>query len=271
MNVTEEYWEVDGQSLHTYAFAIRTLSGREGLPPRRGGNQVVAYRPGEVWRPKVFGPRQLALAMFVVGRDEDDEPGPNGPRAQFRSNLELLKALFAPTDRLLAVTKRMRTNDGLLVLTGEAEVTDAIEPNVDAPGRAALVVDLLMPDPFWYGAEVEAAVPLAGATVVNPGTTAVTRMTIRLNGPLTNPQLVNTSLSPVVALSYVGVIGVGDYVDLDVGVFRATDQDDVSVIGKVSHSGAWPWMVLQPGGNSMVLNVSAGTGNAEIVFSPPYL
>jgi len=271
MNNTDVYWEIDGTSLHTYAWSVQTLTGREGLPPRLGDNQRVAYRHGEIWRRKLWGPRPLSLAMWVIGRDEDGEPGPEGPWEQWRSNLEVLKALFAPLDRLLVVTKRIKSNDGLLVLTGEAEVSGAIEPNMQAPAAAAFVVDMLMPDPFWYGAEVTDTLEVGPNTLANPGNTAVERMVLRFNGPLTDAQLVNTSLTPPVALSVMGEIADGDWIELDTATFRAVDQDGVSVLGRISHSGAWPWMVLQPGSNAMQLNVGAGTGTVDVAFSSAYL
>ena len=272
MNITEEYWEVEGQSLHTWAAAIETLSGREGLPPRRGQNEIVAYRPGEIWRPKTFGARRLTLAMWVKGSDEDGLIPAAGSRAQFRSNLEALKSLFAVPDRQLVVTRRIRTlAPTLLVQTGHAEMVSVLEPNFLARDLARLVVDLDMPDPFWYGEEIEEVITLADATVVNDGTYFVDKMVVRFNGPLTNPQLVNTSLDPVVSLSYVGTIGAGDYVEFNTQEFTAMDQDGDSVIGFASHSGARAWMVLQPGGNAMVLNAEAGTGTAELTYAPAYL
>lgn len=273
MNITELYWEVEGQSLHTWANSIETLDGREGLPPKRGQNEVVAYRPGEVWRPKVFAARRLALAMWVKGSDADGAIPVEGSRAQFRQNLEALKSVFARTDRELVITRRIRTlSPTLLVQTGKAELLGVLEPNMAAKDLARLVIELNMADPFWYGTEVDTVVPRAGATIVNSGTHDVTSLVVRLNGPLTNPQLVNQSSGPpVVALSYAGTIDVGDYVEFDTKEFTARDQDEVSVLGSTSHSGSRTWMLLVPGPNVMVLNAEAGTGTADITYAPAYL
>lgn len=270
-NLITEYWEVDGVSLHTWAWAVETLSGREGLPSRRGDNAVVTYRRGEVWRPKIFAARQLSVAMWVKGSDADGVIPGAGARAQFRQNLESLKSMFGVIDRELVLTRRIQTLSSLLVQTGKGECVGSLEPNMHGNTLAAFVVDLLMADPFWYGASVNPSVPVAGATVTNVGTAPVRKMVVRLNGPLTNPQLVNQSTSPVTALSYVGTIAGGNWVDLDTDNYTARDQAGVSVIGNVTHSGDRSWMVLQPGGNAMLLNVSAGAGNAQITFSPAYL
>lgn len=270
-NIVTEYWEVDGVSLHTWAWAIETLNGREGLPPRRGDNEIVAYRRGEVWRPKVFGARQLSLVMWVKGSDANGIIPGAGARAQFRSNLESLKSMFGVIDRELVLTRRIQTLASLLVQTGKAECVGTIEPNMRGKTLAGFVADLLMADPFWYGAPVVTAVPVAGATVTNVGTAPVRKMVIRLNGPLTNPQLVNQSTSPVTALSYIGVIAGGNWVDLDTDNYTARDQTGASVIGNITHSGDRSWMQLLPGGNAMLLNVGAGAGNASISYSPAYL
>lgn len=270
-NIVSEYWEVDGVSLHTWAWAIETLNGREGLPPRRGENAVVAYRRGEVWRPKVFGARELSLVMWVKGSDADGVIPGAGARAQFRQNLESLKSLFGVIERELVLTRRVQTLASLLVQTGKAECVGTLEPNMRGNTLAGFVVDLLMADPFWYGTQVVGSVPVAGATLTNAGTATVRKMVIRLNGPLTNPQLVNQNTSPITAVSYVGTIAGGEWVDLDTDNYTARNQLGASVIGNVTHSGDRSWMKLLPGANAMLLNVSAGTGNAQITYSPAYL
>lgn len=271
MNITEEFWEVDGVSLHTWASAIATLEGREGLPPRRGGNQVVSYRPGEVWRPKTFGPRDMALAMWVKGSDADGVIPIAGARAQWRSNLEALKSLFGIIDREVVLTRRLRTLSGLLVQTARGECMGTLEPSMSGPTLGALVADIHMADPFWYGADIVTAIPLAGANIVHPGTAPVTRMIIRFTGPLTNPQLINQSTVPVISASYNGVIGVGEWVELDTDDYTARTQAGVSVIGNVTHSGARSWMQFIPGVNGMVLNAASGSGSVTITFAPSYL
>lgn len=271
MNTTAEYWEVDGVSLHTWAWGIETLSGREGLPPRRGNNAVVAYRRGEVWRPKVFGPRMQAVAMWVKGSDANGLIPVAGARAQFNQNLEALKAIFGVIERELVLTRRKQILASLLVQTGRGECVGTMEPNMHGPTMGKFVVDLLMADPFWYGEEIEETVPLAGATILNTATTAVRKMVIRFNGPLTNPQLVNQSPDIPIAVSYVGAIAGGEWVDLDTDNYTARNQLGASVIGNITHSGDRAWMALNPGANAMLLNASAGSGDVDITYSPAYL
>jgi hypothetical protein len=269
-NITEEYWEVDGQSLHTWAYAIETLTGREGLPPRRGQNEQVAYRPGEVWRPKTFGPRHLSLAIWVKGSDVNGIVPGAGARAQFRTNLNILKSLFGVTERELALTRRVRTLTGLLVQTGKGECLGTMEPAMKARDLGALVVDIFMADPFWYGIEEDDNIPLAGATITNVGTTKVRWMEVQLVGPLTAPiLLVNTTNG--VELGYTANIAVGETVTIDTGIGSAISSVSGSVAGNVTHEGAATLMELEVGANALDLNAAAGTGHAVITYQPPYL
>lgn len=269
MNITEEYWEVDGVSLHTWAWAVATLDGREGLPQRRGENQVVAYRPGEVWRPKVFGPRVVPLIMWVKGSDADGFIPGAGARAQFRSNLEALKSMFAVTDRELALTRRLRTLSGLLVQTGKGECVGSLEPRMNGRTQAAFVADILMADPFWYGAEVAPAVPLAGATITNVGSAQASAMSIALVGPLTGP-VVLTNQTLNIVLTYIDTIAAGETVTIDTAVGSAVSSVSGAVSGRLQHSGSSFLMELKQGANVMLLSAAGGTGQAVVTYKPPY-
>lgn len=66
MNNTETYWEADGQSLHTFARSIETLSGM-GPPPLRGEDITIASQPGQQWVDKVFDSNTITLAMWLRG------------------------------------------------------------------------------------------------------------------------------------------------------------------------------------------------------------
>ncbi len=62
---TDEYWEVDGVALSTYAWNVASWGGgRRGVPPLRGGDDLVPFRAGEVWLPKMAGSRVITLGMW---------------------------------------------------------------------------------------------------------------------------------------------------------------------------------------------------------------
>lgn len=273
-NTTEEVWTVDGTSLHTYAYGVEVLS--EGIPPRRGSNFIVPYRHGELWRPKTYGARPLAMAMWVTNEDVNGNlPGSDtAQRAQLRQNVETLKALFAPYHRQVTLQRSIRLNAGLVTRQGLAECTGTLDfvPEADVAAQVMRFgVEMMMPDPYWYETtDTITSVPFAGGTVTNAGSARAQYMTIQLNGPLTTPRLTNTSISPNVSVTYNGVIAGGAYVLLDTNAFTAVTNLGANVIGNVSHSGARSWMELIPGGNTLVF-AGSGSGSAGFTFKAPYL
>jgi hypothetical protein len=99
-NSTEEFWSVDGVSLHQYGWAVTTVGGsRYDLPPRRGSNMPIAYRPGQVHRNKLPDERVITLVMFMVGADPGtgpaigSSPTVDDERVQWNDNWDFLRRL----------------------------------------------------------------------------------------------------------------------------------------------------------------------------------
>lgn len=291
-----EDFQVNGQSLSTYAWGIQTLAGREQTPPVVGDNVRIPYRNGRVWKTKTFDQRTLTLAMFVNGTDVNGAI-PTGfstvaiaRRAQFNSNLRTLKRLFAPRSAQLSISRTLQFLTGVETHTALA---DAYNPSSGGltPGGGGLgtdqwdlvpvtinygtfSIDLVMADPWWYGPQQTPSVTSAGLTITNPGDVEHDHPVITFNGPLSNPMLTNTSLSLPIQVWYTGTIASGSSVILDAGAYTALTNLGSSVIGSVSHSGSLKWMLLEPGNNIMTLTNqqggSVGTGNAVVQYSPPY-
>lgn len=153
-NSTEETWAVGSTVLNTYAYNIEQLTGREGIPPRRGENLVIPYAKGRLWMPKIEDERHLSLGMWV--RDTDSAgvlPSTDqARRAQLRDNIETLKALFGVYSSLLSITRKIRLGSGLKTWTASAECVNTLDFTWDDawPCVAKFVVELVMPDPYWY-------------------------------------------------------------------------------------------------------------------------
>lgn len=271
--MTETY-TVDGTDLRTYAWNIDTLSGTGRLPAKVGDNVRIPFRHGRTWKAKTYDSRVETLSMWVHGCAADGTVPAAGERATFNANLRALKRLFAPTGRQLHLERTLEFPAGEETHTALAEVTSTIDPIFAGALSAAFTVDLLMADPWWYGSQQATDVTSAGATVTNPGDVEATAMIISLVGPLTNPRLRNASVTPVVDVRYAGTIAAGQTVTLDTDAFTAVDGSGNVVTGKVSHAGALPWMVLEPGANAMqlanYLGGAVGSGKAAVAFRPPY-
>lgn len=281
-NQSGEDFQVSGVSLMTYAYNVWTLLGRERFPPRVGDNVRIPYRNGRIWQPKTFDQQIVTLGMWVKGTDINGVIPPQGARAQMNSNLRALKRLFAPNRTEIQLKRTLLYVTGMETHTATAEVGTAdqgFQQEMDlqpiTPRYGTFTVDLVMADPWWYGAVQTPTVTAAGATINNIGDVEADSLVITFNGPLTNPMLRNTSVSPVVSVWYNGTIASGAYVTIDCGLFTAINNIGASVVGSVLHAGDLHWQYLQPGNNVMTLTNQAtggspGTGNAVVSYSPPY-
>jgi hypothetical protein len=272
-NSTDEYWEVDGVSLQTYAFNVVSLGGKWGAPKFRGKDRQFAYKAGSAHRPRTVDEGSLQLGMWVIGADEAGLV-PSNRRALFGDNMKKLRQLLWKSDGAeFAITKRWYDSGGLHVATGHGMIPDGIDTAMEGgPYRGKLVLDIHMADPFFYGAQQTVTVPLGAPTVItNPGDERTTAIIVEFNGQLVNPVLTNTTPNPDVWLKVGTSVAVGDKVTVDVDqttVVRTSDS--ANLIGAVTHSGSRAWMGLQRGANSLTLATDVGTGTATVKFQPMY-
>jgi hypothetical protein len=275
-NTTTTYWDVDGVSLQTLAWNIRTLGGgRNGVPTFRGENRQTAFRRGTEWRPKVPGQRTLPLVMWVQGSDDNGNPPVSrSERAQYTENLRALRALFWRDEaRQVALTKRwLDTGDVVRSATAMVEIAGGMEPDMNGPNMSNLVVDLLLADPFFYGSEQTATLAKNVTQVVTPGGDAMThRVVLEFNGALTNPMVTNTTPNPDVWVKAGTSVSGGDKVTLDCDWYTAVRQsDNANLIGAMTHSGARHWMPLAKGANSLTLTADAGSGTCAVKYRPAF-
>jgi hypothetical protein len=134
---TDEQVLVDGTVLNTYAYNVRTLTGRDGIPGRRGENRRVAYRHGQRWQRKRFEAKSETWAMWIVGCTVDGTIPSAGARAQYNDNLLALQRLFGKIHAPLSLERRIRLTTGLLVLTAQAECVGTLDPSSMAGGTRA--------------------------------------------------------------------------------------------------------------------------------------
>lgn len=278
---TEEYWEVDGVTLNTLAYNIETLSGRVNVPPLRGTDLTVAYRSGNLWRQKTPGARTLTLGMWVRDSDVDGVAATTDQarRAAYNDNLRTLQRLFFKRTELV-ITKRIRTESGLLTVSGLGQLSGQMELSPEGYNLGRLVIDFMMADPFFYGSLITSSniVTGASATVVNNigDDYADRKILVEFHGGaggLVNPQLVNNTTGATISLSAASVI-IGDTWTVDVENFNAYNNaaPTVTKIDKVVHSGARTFFNLAPGNNSIVLtDDTATTGYAVVKLEPSYL
>lgn len=278
-NTTDIYWDVDGQSLHTWAWNIETLGGeRDGVPPFRGENMKTPYRPGTRHAPKLPDERTLTLLMWTKASDQDGVEGTTEAEKleQMFANRRALKRLFwNDNGQQVNLTKRWYEGGDILSATAKVELANSMAASMSGPYLGKFSVDLLMADPFFYAdiAEVDFAVDI-GSIIHNPGDawTTGTGCKVEFHGPLTNPKLTNLSPTPNIWFQLATSIATGDFVTVDFDNWTVTrDSDGANLIGGLTHSGAHQWLKLRPGDNALILEATSGTGSAHVLFAAPYL
>lgn len=266
MNNTETYWEADGQSLHTFARSIETLSGM-GPPPLRGEDITIASQPGQQWVEKIPDSNTLTLAMWLRGVDQDAGSGASATnKKQYQSNWnDLMRLLWTP-GRQVALRKRFY--DGLILrqATGRAEYAGGLQPTLIGNSAARCTIDLKIAGAFFYDDNLQ-TVPLVNGdnNIIVLGNAPTHNIGVTINGARANVRLRNVTHSveftyPRPLLSgHSATIGVLDYEAQHSGGGPAFDSSS-----DIIHTGAPQWLVLRPGLN--VINLSADSGTGSVVL-----
>lgn len=154
-NSSDTFWEVDGNSLQTYAFNIVTWGeDREAPPPLRGSNSTVAYRPGTQYHSKTPDSRTLSMGFWVQGSLEDGSAPSDGPAAlKFQQNFKMLRRLLFQPRRQFTLTKKFYLYGDPTLYTASAKAEYAGGLNVSMNGTASgiFTIDLVMAEPYFYG------------------------------------------------------------------------------------------------------------------------
>lgn len=283
-HTTDEWWSINGVSLHQHGWNVTTVGGsRYDLPPRRGDNIKIPYRPGLVHRPKMPDARTINLVMWITGgyRPNTDDPATDQTLAWNDSWDFLRRLVWQAGGGQFTLTRRWRlTVDGVpTIVSADAlgEIADTMTPTMTGRTRADFTMTILLADPFFYGDLVE--VPLnrdTPTTVTNQGhdNAAYGNDTeVDLIGPLTNPVITNSTTSPHAWVKLATTIAAGSTVRLRLRDFTANviTGTPTNVLGKVSNAGFRYWMSLPRGDNQLTLTASAGNGSALVRLRPPYI
>jgi hypothetical protein len=268
-----EQWTVDGTDLVTLAFGVSVVTAGRGIPPIRGQNLIIPFRHGARAFTKYYGERKLTLAMYVLGADPltGEMPGNDIERDQLFTNLEALRQLFGRRNTLLDI---ILTNN-VAVRHAKVEVIGTMDfASINAGGLCEFAVEMIMPDPFWYGTEIAptfswTSTP-ASWTVNHPGTVDTVKMVIDIVGDAQNPKLVlGDGTGTFVQLLATG--GGADVLEIDTDAYTAT-KNAANIVGSLRHTGDPAFFKLHPGDNTITLTSDVPpTADVTITFEPPYL
>lgn len=285
---TAEFWTFNGVTLNQPWWNIATVGGsRFSAPVLRGANYTVPFQSGQIQRAKFPDSRVITLLMWTAGVNQSTgNPDPTNQMLAWNNNYQQLRDVFynigaagsfpSPLVRQWNITQGGSTS--LVAATAQAEIASTMEPTMTGRTRADLSVDLLLADPYFYGAQqTQTFSRNAAANLTNLGEGVCPEangavLTLTFNGLLTNPTLTNSTAG--VSVTYTGTVatGGGNVVVLDCTNFLATGPSG-NVIGNVSHAGARRWMLLLSQINSLTLTSTGGsdTGTCVVTWTPPYL
>lgn len=255
VHTTPTYWDVDGESLNTYAYNISTLGdGRSRVPDLRGSDIEVPYRRGTVWVPKIADTTDLTLSMWVLGLQDTGEVSDESIQAQFEYNLAHLRRLMWNERKLVTLTKRFYRGGSIISASAKAQFKRGLEPNMYTPGYGRMAVTFNLPDPFFYGEEVVVPLDEESAVIEVDGDADTNNIVLEMDAGTT---LTNTTedLSLSISCSQSGVVKVYDKV-----------VDEIASNASLSYSGSDEWFLLSPGDNSL----SCSGGSVTIRYRPAY-
>jgi hypothetical protein len=270
----QELWYFNGVALQDPfgAWNISTMGGsRFGLPTLRGQNIAAPYRAGQSFRSKYPDQRTITLTMWTDGQGSSAVDAAAYPasdqRLAFNNNLQSLRQLFWARNSGGSAQATLQRNwyltqggSNLLVQsTGMAEIAGSMDLTMNGRTNAAFSVDLLMADPYFYGALQTHActggstsLTALGEGIVGEGwPSSVSAFTVSLSAAAT------VSNSTIGGVSFTVSTGPSFPVTVDILNNTVIDNLGNNVIGNFSHAGSRLWMCLQPGTNSIA--VSAGT------------
>jgi hypothetical protein len=264
----QELWSFNGTVLQSPngAWNITTWGGsRYGIPVLRGQNIAVPYRAGQNWRAKYPDSRTITLAMWADGQGSAAGYPAADQRLAFNNNIQQLRQLFFSRAAVGSSQGQLQRNwfitqggtPTLVTSTAMAEIAGSMDLTMNGRTNAGFAVDMLLADPYFYGAQQVQAVttsatlnPLGEGIVGEGWPSVVSRFTVACTAACT---VTNTTAGVSFTLSGV----TNSPVTVDVLNQTVTDALGNNVISTLSHAGSRMWMCLLPGSNA--ITVSAGT------------
>lgn len=257
-NSTQVYWEANGLSLHTYAWAVASWGGSRQQPPsKRGDNLTIPFKRGQIYVPKIRDARIISLGMWMLPMNQDGTRDVTMTLEQkLHANWQTIVNAIDTEDQI-TLTKRWWVNTSVVSASALAEWVDGLDPDMSTTYRPEFSIDFLLTDPYFYGSPVSQAI---GNITNAPGDVPTDHVTLTLNSG-TNPRVTFADGNWV---QFNGSVGTA--VVIDVAKASAT-QGGVYVNGLITRNPNFPsWPKVKPGANAISLSSGSGT----IQFSPAY-
>lgn len=272
-NYPDTYWTVDGISLQTYAMNLETLDGRSTIPELRGNDITIPHRPGEVWVPKQPNSRVITLAGWVRGTNDNGVIPVGGAKNQFDDNWRALQRLLFTPGRQFLLKKKFYSAGVLREARALAEFAGGLEPSMIGRTAARFTVNIKLADPYFYD-DTPTTINLSNGSNIIPATGdyTTTNISFSILGARTQPEITHVNMGLI--LKYNDALLSGDYTDINAYEYKSETYAGGTMFnseGKIVHTGAPYWFALRPGGNTINLTSSFGTGAVSLTYRGAWL
>ena len=218
-------------------------------------------------------PRVMQLPLVVANTSQ------TAPRYRHYEIRNKMLYIFRPQTSAI-LRSRVFASSGTIAITDErniaVRVLGGLSFDVDPNSwHVRTVVQLRADDPTWYaGAEITGNrfsvtyqnANINGSQVLANAGNWPTFPIIRLNGPITNPVITNSTAGQAITIT--ATIGAGAFYDIDLEYGKKTVVDNLGVnrISTVSAASALATWSLLPGNNTVSITGTGTTGATNAVF-----
>ena len=257
-----DVWSFAGTNLNDGAvIRVQSIDGYGAVPPLRGADVPMASFPGRRFVQKQHDNKRVALGLQIKG----------SPAAIYGS-LDSLAKLFA----VGAQGALVHSHPDGTVRTAQAQVVAWQPLDASVIGKLyAATVDFDLADPYFYVANVVDAARDVHTSPTNfnfthPGTVRGHRVLFDILGPAVNPQILNNTNG--VSVQCLVTVAATKHLLIDSGAWTALN-DGVQAIGSIRHSGAFPFMFVEPGVNALSWTATGLSASSRLTttFQPPYI
>lgn len=276
-NTTPTFWDVDGQSLQTYARNIDSVGGsRAAPPPTRGEDVVIPYQRGSRYVPKIADSRVISLQGWVRATDADGNAPATGKlkEALYDDNWRMLRGLLFTPGKQVVLRKRFNYAGAVRSAVALASYDGGLEPTMIGRHASRFTVDLRLSDPYFYDEAYSSKTLVTGNnTFVVEGDDWTSEILLTHDGVRNAPRVRNLTNGTDVLFNE--SLASGDSTTLDIAAYRAALSRNFAASkrwnSKVVHTGAPEWLRLSPGSNTLALSSTSGAGVTTLRYKAVWI
>lgn len=246
------------QSLETVGYAVHNNIEGLDFPEIRLASQDKPLEHGALVSGQLYGGRAVTLTGVVYGTTVLSF---NSKRRALEAAIRIIKNNYISQQLLCKLTSQ----DGLLLQF--YAYARKFRMNIEQLNKADFLLELFAPDPNLYAQTGQNITIGVGSGAVTNNGDSNSWPIIYFNGPLTNPEITNTTLGESFKLNT--TIGGGHLVAVDMQQKTILYDNVTNYMDTFDIDNTWlSWI---PGANNLTLAVDAGGGNMLVSFRDAYV